>query len=339
MKELLKACLAICAIAAVGFLAGCGGKEQPKETAKMEFLNVSYDPTRELYAEFDQVFGEKWLQDTGQSVDFRHSNGGSGTQARSVIGGVEADVVTLALAYDVDEIARAGLIATDWRDKFPARSVPYASTIVFLVRKGNPLNIRDWDDLIRRGVRIVATNPKTSGAARWSYLAAWEYANWKYNQDEEQVKDFMRSLYQNVVSLSSGARGSTTMFVEMQKGDVLIGWENEALAVVNANPDYEVVAPSLSILAEPSVAVVDAVVDKKGTRQMAEAYIQYLYSFQGQEIAAKNFYRPRNMEVFAAYKFQFLELYLVTVDEVFGGWDEAYAKHFAPGGTFDQIAP
>lgn len=338
MKWWLKAGVALCIMALAGIFAGCGDG-QGKEVAKVEFLNVSYDPTRELYAEYEQVFGEKWEQETGQSVAFRHSNGGSGTQARSVIGGVEADVVTLALSYDVDEIAKAGMIAKDWQDKFPNKSVPYVSTIVFLVRRGNPLGIRDWDDLTRRGVKIITTNPKTSGAARCSYLAAWEYANWKFGGDEEQVKAFMRALYKNVISLSSGARGSTTAFVELQRGDVLIGWENEALAVASANPDYEVVAPSLSILAEPSVAVVDAVVDKKGTRQMAEAYINYLYSLQGQEIAAKNFYRPRNAQIFAKYKSQFLELNLVTVDEVFGSWEEAYARHFAPGGTFDQIAP
>ena len=340
VKWWLKAGVALGIFAAAGLFSGCIGEQtsdKGSSRAKAEFLNVSYDPTRELYAEFDHVFGERWKQQTGQEVDFNHSNAGSSMQARSVIGGTKADVVTLALAYDVDEIARAGLIDKDWSKKFPDNSAPYTSTIVFLVRKGNPQNIRDWDDLIWPGVEIVTPNPKTSGAARWSYLAAWEYASWKSEGDEGRIKDFMRELYKNVVSLDDGARGATKTFIDLGKGDVLIDWENEALAAVNAYPDFEIVRPSVSILAEPSVAVVDAVVDKKGTREIAEEYIQYLYSLPGQEIAAKNFYRPRNMQVFAKYRSNFPELNLVTVDEAFGGWDKAYEKHFAGGGTFDQI--
>lgn len=338
MKWWVRAGAALFVAAAAGFFSGCVGGMTGEDSKPMEFLNVSYDPTRELYDEFDNVFAKKWQKDTGQEISFHHSNGGSGSQARTVIDGVEADVVTLALAYDVDEIARAGLIAKDWAEKFPEASAPYASTIVFLVRKGNPLNIQDWGDLTERGVEIVTTNPKTSGAARWAYLAGWEYGRWKYHEDGEQVKAFMKEIYRNIVSLDAGARSATDSFVKLHKGDVLIGWENEALAVVNARPEeYEIVAPSISILAEPSVAVVDAVVDKKGTRKVAEAYIDYLYSPEGQEIAAKNYYRPHNAQVFAKYKQQFLDLKLVTIDEAFGGWETAYENHFAPGGTFDQI--
>jgi sulfate transport system substrate-binding protein len=241
------------------------------------------------------------------------------------------------LAYDVDEIAQAGLIDKDWLKKFPDNSAPYTSTIVFLVRKGNPKNIHDWDDLVRDDVKIVTPNPKTSGGARWNYLAAWEYARQKFNGDETQVRGFIKKLFQNVVALDSGARGATTSFVQRGQGDVLIAWENEALITLKDSPDYEIVAPSLSILAEPSVAVVDKVVDKKGTRKVAEAYINYLYSENGQEIAAKNFYRPRNKTVFEKYKGQFPELKLFTIDDAFGGWTKAQKEHFADGGTFDQI--
>ena len=339
MKWWKTASVALGILAAIGF-AGCGSEQAANNADSKgagEFLNVSYDPTRELYAEFNQVFTGEWKKESGQNVEFRQSNGGSGKQARSVIEGLEADVVTLALAYDVDEIAQAGLIDKDWLKKFPDNSAPYTSTIVFLVRKGNPKNIHDWDDLVRDDVKIVTPNPKTSGGARWNYLAAWEYARQKFNGDETQVKGFIKKLFQNVVALDSGARGATTSFVQRGQGDVLIAWENEALITLKDSPDYEIVAPSLSILAEPSVAVVDKVVDKKGTRKVAEAYINYLYSENGQEIAAKNFYRPRNKTVFEKYKGQFPELKLFTIDDAFGGWTKAQKEHFADGGTFDQI--
>ena len=333
--------LALGVLFTAGVMTGCGTNEQAasggnKESAK-EFLNVSYDPTRELYAEFNQKFTEVWKEKSGKDMVFTQSNGGSGKQARSVIEGLEADVVTLALAYDVDEIAQAGLIKEGWLQKFPDNSAPSTSTIVFLVRKGNPKNIKDWDDLVRDDVAIITPNPKTSGGARCNYLAAWEFARRKYNGDETQVKDFIKKLFKNVVVLDSGARGATTSFVQRGQGDVLLAWENEALITLKDSPDYEIVAPSLSILAEPSVAVVDEVVDRKGTREVAEAYINYLYEPGGQEIAAKNFYRPRNKEVFAKYQSQFPELKLFTIDEAFGGWTKAQKEHFSDGGTFDQI--
>ena len=330
-------------ILAAGVMAGCGGAADDQAasgsgTDGKTFLNVSYDPTRELYQEFNESFAKKWEADTGEKVNFTQSHGGSGKQARSVREGLEADVVTLALAYDVDEIAQAGLIDKDWIHKFPDNSAPYTSTIVFLVRKGNPKNIKDWDDLVRDDVSIVTPNPKTSGGARWNYLAAWEYAKKKYNGDENQIKGFIKKLFSNVVALDSGARGATTSFVQRGQGDVLLAWENEALLSLKDDPDnYEIVVPSISILAEPSVAVVDEVVDQKGTRKLAEAYINYLYSKEGQEIAAKNFYRPRDKEIAEKYKSQFPELKLVTIDDAFGGWAKAQAEHFADGGTFDQI--
>ena len=320
-----------------GVLTGCGSDAEESADGK-EFLNVSYDPTRELYQEFNAAFSEKWQAETGEQVNFKQSHGGSGKQARAVREGLEADVVTLALAYDVDEIAAEGLVDKDWMEKFPDHSAPYTSTIVFLVRKGNPKQIKDWDDLVREDVSVVTPNPKTSGGARWNYLAAWAYASEKTGGDEAQTKAFMKQLFSRVVALDSGARGATTSFVQRGQGDVLIAWENEALLSVKDAPDkYEIVTPSLSILAEPSVAVVDDVVDRKGTRKLAEAYIKYLYSPEGQEIAAKHFYRPRNAEVAVAYQSQFPKLRLVTIDEAFGGWAKAQAKHFADGGTFDQI--
>lgn len=316
-------------------MAGCGGNDV--ETSK-EFLNVSYDPTRELYAEFNEKFGEAWKTKTGQDITFNQSHGGSGKQARSVAEGLEADVVTLALAYDVDEVANAGLMDKEWLKKFPDNSAPYTSTIIFLVRKGNPKNIKDWNDLLRDDVSIITPNPKTSGGARWNYLAAWAYFKAKNNGDENAVKADIKKLFSNVAVLDSGARGATTSFVQRGQGDVLIAWENEAiLSVKDASDAYEIVIPSISILAEPSVAIVDAVVDKKGTRELAEAYINYLYTPEGQEIAAKNFYRPRNKEVAAKYKEQFPELKLITIDEAFGGWTKAQKEHFSDGGTFDQI--
>ena len=323
-----------------GVLAGCGGSDAASSDSAdgQTFLNVSYDPTRELYSDFNEAFSKKWEADTGEHVNFTQSHGGSGKQARSVREGLEADVVTLALAYDVDEIAATGLIDKDWSTKFPDNSAPYTSTIVFLVRKGNPKNIHDWEDLTRDDVAVVTPNPKTSGGARWNYLAAWAYAEKKFGGDTEQVKGFIKKLFQRVVALDSGARGATTSFVQRGQGDVLVAWENEALLSVQEDPDkYEIVVPSLSILAEPSVAVVDEVVDQKGTRKVAEAYIKYLYSKEGQEIAAKHFYRPRDEEIAAKYANQFPKLTLVTIDEAFGGWQKAQKDHFADGGTFDQI--
>lgn len=329
--------LAVSVLLAVGVMAGCGS-DTAENTDSKEFLNVSYDPTRELYTEFNEKFKAEWQKESNQDIIFAQSHGGSGKQARSVREGLEADVVTLALAYDVDEIAQAGLIDKNWQQKFPDNSAPYTSTIVFLVRKGNPKNIHDWNDLTRDDVQIVTPNPKTSGGARWNYLAAWEYAKEKNNGNEAAVKEFMQKLFHNVVALDSGARGATTSFVQRGQGDVLIAWENEALLSVKDAPDaYEVVVPSISILAEPSVAVVDEVVDRKGTRDVAEAYIKYLYSKVGQEIAAKNFYRPRDKEIAEKYKKQFPELKLVTIDSAFGGWTKAQKEHFADGGTFDQI--
>ena len=326
---------------AMGMLAGCGSEDQSADSdsgAAKEFLNVSYDPTRELYAEFNEKFKPEWKGQSGEDITFSQSHGGSGKQARSVEEGLEADVVTLALAYDVDEISQAGLIDKDWIKKFPNNSAPYTSTIVFLVRKGNPKQIHDWNDLAREDVQVVTPNPKTSGGARWNYLAAWAYASEQFHGDEGQIKDFMKKMFSHVVALDSGARGATTSFVQRGQGDVLIAWENEALLSVKDDPDkYEVVIPSISILAEPSVAVVDEVVDRKGTRKLAEAYINYLYSPQGQEIAAKNFYRPRDPEIAAKYASQFPALKLVTIDDAFGGWAKAQKVHFADGGSFDQI--
>ncbi len=320
-----------------GIMSGCGGDSASNSGTK-EFLNVSYDPTRELYAAYNEKFHEHWTQDLGKpDVTLTQSHGGSGKQARAVIEGLEADVVTLALAYDVIEIKNAGLIKGGWQNEFPDNSSPYTSTIVFLVRAGNPKNIHDWDDLIRDDVEIITPNPKTSGGAQWNYLAAWEHARRKFNGDETQIRDFMKKLFNNVVVLDSGARGATTSFIQRGQGDVLIAWENEALLSLKGAPDdYEIITPSLSILAEPSVAVVDAVVDKKGTREIAEEYINYLYSPAGQEVAAQNFYRPRNAEILAKYSDTFKTLELFTIGDAFGGWVKAH-EHFADGGSFDQI--
>ncbi|HEU4855219.1 MAG TPA: sulfate ABC transporter substrate-binding protein [Nitrosospira sp.] len=302
-------------------------------------LNVSYDPTRELYQQFNSAFAKHWEGKTGEKVAVKQSHGGSGKQARSVIDGLDADVVTLALAKDIDEIAeKARLLPADWQKRLPHNSTPYTSTIVLLVRKGNPRNIKDWDDLVKPGVAVITPNPKTSGGARWNYLAAWEYGKRTYG-DDAKAKEFVAKLYRNVPVLDSGARGSTTTFVERGIGDVFISWENEAfLAIRELGPDkFEIVAPSVSILAEPSVAVVDKVVDKKGTRIVAEAYLQYLYSDTGQEIAAKNFYRPANAAIAAKYASQFPNIKLFKIDDAFGGWKNAHKLHFADGGTFDQI--
>jgi sulfate transport system substrate-binding protein len=312
----------------------------PQAPKPLTLLNVSYDPTRELYEDFNQQFASYWKNKTGQDVTIRQSHGGSGKQARSVIDGLEADVVTLALAYDIDQIAdKGGLLPSDWQTRLPNNSSPYTSTIVLLVRKGNPKQIHDWSDLIKPGVTVITPNPKTSGGARWNYLAAWAWALRQPGGSEASAKDFVRKLYRNVPVLDAGARGSTTTFVERGIGDVLIAWENEALlAMKEMGPGkFEVVAPSLSILAEPPVAVVDKVANKHGTREVAQAYLEYLYSNAGQEIAAKHFYRPRNPSIAQKYQAQFPNVKMVTVDEVFGGWKKAHAVHFADGGTFDQI--
>jgi sulfate/thiosulfate transport system substrate-binding protein len=301
---------------------------------------VSYDPTRELYEDFNHQFAGYWKNKTGQEVTIRQSHGGSGKQARSVIDGLEADIVTLALAYDVDQISeKGGLLPADWQSRLPSNSSPYTSTIVLLVRKGNPKHIRDWGDLAKPGVSVVTPNPKTSGGARWNYLAAWAWALRQPGGSNATAKDFVTKLYRNVPVLDAGARGSTTTFVERGIGDVLIAWENEALlAIKELGPGkFEVIAPSLSILAEPPVAVVDKIANKHGTREVAQAYLEYLYTDAGQEIAAKHFYRPRNAAIAAKYQAQFPSIKLVTVDEVFGGWKKAHASHFADGGTFDQI--
>ncbi|MGY3237752.1 sulfate/thiosulfate-binding protein [Bradyrhizobium sp. USDA 4448] len=306
--------------------------------ADINLLNVSYDPTRELYAEFNKAFANAYQKETGKSVEIKQSHGGSGSQARAVIDGLQADVVTLALAYDIDAIAGKGLIAADWQKRLPQNSSPYTSTIVFLVRKGNPKGIKDWDDLLKSGVAVITPNPKTSGGARWNYLAAWGFAQKKYGF-ADKAKEFIGKLYQQVPVLDTGARGATVTFVERAVGDVLLAWENEAyLALKEFGPEkFEIVAPPLSILAEPPVAIVDKVADKKGTRNVADAYLQYWYTKEGQEIAARNFYRPRDAEIAKKYENSFAKVELFTIDDVFGGWTKAQKDHFADGGIFDQI--
>jgi sulfate transport system substrate-binding protein len=306
----------------------------------IELLNVSYDPTRELYADYNAAFAKYWQAKTGDTVTIKQSHGGSGKQARSVIDGLKADVVTLALAADVDALyENAHLISKDWQKNLPENSAPYTSTIVFLVRKGNPRQIKDWDDVVKPGVAVITPNPKTSGGARWNYLAAWGYALKKNGGDAAQAKDFVAKLYKNVPVLDSGARGATTTFVQRGIGDVLIAWENEAFLAVNefGADKFEIVVPSISILAEPTVAVVDKVVKKKGTEAVAKAYLEHLYSDEGQEIAARNFYRPRNERILAKYPANFAKLELFTIDEVFGGWTKTQKTHFADGGVFDEI--
>ncbi|MGQ0557553.1 MAG: sulfate ABC transporter substrate-binding protein [Nitrospiraceae bacterium] len=303
-------------------------------------LNVSYDPTRELYQEFNAAFAKHWQKEKGQTVVVKQSHGGSGKQARAVIDGLDADIVTLALAYDIDAISeRAKVIPRNWQSRLPHNSAPYTSTIVFLVRKGNPKGIRDWDDLVKPGVAIIPANPKTSGAARWAYLSAWGYALKKYGNDQEKAKEFIGKFYANVPVFDTGARGATTTFVERGIGDVLVGWENEAYLALKelGAGKFELVTPSISILAEPTVTVVDKVVTRKGTEAVAQAYLQYLYSDEGQELAAKHFYRPRTEAVAAKYAGQFAKLNLFTIDEVFGGWQKAQLTHFADGGVFDEI--
>ncbi|HTT79040.1 MAG TPA: sulfate ABC transporter substrate-binding protein [Stellaceae bacterium] len=308
--------------------------------ADQSLLNVSYDPTRELYADYDQVFAAHWQALTGNSVTIHASHGGSGAQARAVIDGLEADVVTLALAWDIDAIAaRAKLLPADWQQRLPDNSAPYTSTIVFLVRKGNPKHIHDWGDLVRPGIKVITPNPKTSGGARWNYLAAWGYALRRPGGDAAKARAFVSALYHNVPILDSGARGSTITFTQRGQGDVLIAWENEAFLALHEfrRNRFEIVVPSVSILAEPPVAVVDKNVDKHGTRAVAEAYLNYLYTRQGQEIVARHYYRPRDPVVAARYAHTFPQLPLFTVDQVFGGWKAAQAKYFADGGVFDQI--
>jgi len=307
--------------------------------APVQLLNVSYDPTRELYRDINARFAQRWQASAKQQVTIRQSHGGSGKQARSVIDGLPADVVTLALAYDIDEIGqRAKLIAPNWQKRLPNNSAPYYSTIVFLVRKGNPKKINDWDDLIRPGIKVITPNPKTSGGARWNYLAAWGYARQKYGTPAK-AREYMTRLFRNVPVLDSGARGSTTTFVQRGQGDVLLAWENEAFLAVNelGRGKFEIVVPSVSVLAEPPVAVVDKVVDRKGTRKVAEAYLKYLYTPEAQEVIARHYYRPRNAQVAAKYKSRFPNVKLFTIDGNFAGWARAQATHFNDGGLFDQI--
>jgi len=308
--------------------------------AAQTILNVSYDPTREFYEEFDAAFAENWKAKTGQDVTINVSNGGSGKQARAVIDGLEADVVTLGLAYDIDAIhEKAGLLPANWQSRLPYDSSPYTSTIIFLVRKGNPKGIRDWPDVVKSGVSVIAPNPKTSGGARWAYLAAWGYALQAPGGNETKARDFVTKLYKNVPVLDSGARGSTTTFAEREIGDVLLSWENEAYLALNqfGKDKFEIVYPSTSILAEPPVALVDKVADRHGTRAVAQAYLEYLYSEEGQDIAAKHYFRPRLASAAAKYEPNFPKIKLFTVDGVFGGWQKAQKTHFADGGVFDQI--
>ncbi len=303
-------------------------------------LNVSYDPTRELFQDYNAAFAKCWKAKTGQAVNIQQSHGGSGKQARAVIDGLDADVVTLALSYDIDAIAeKANLLPANWQSRLPNNSSPYTSTIIFLVRKGNPKGIKDWGDLVRPGISVITPNPKTSGGARWNYLAAWGYALRKSGGDDAKARDFVASLYKNVPVLDSGARGSTTTFVERGMGDVLIAWENEVLLGANdlGKDKFDIVVPSTSILCEPVVSVVDKVVDKKGTRAAAQAYLEYLYSPEGQEIASKRYYRPRSAAVAKKYAAQFPNLKLFTVADIASDWKKAQARHFADGGIFDQV--
>lgn len=308
-------------------------------SAQTALLNVSYDPTRELYKDFNQAFAKHWQGKTGQQVAVRQSHGGSGKQAMAVRDGLEADVVTLALAYDIDALVERKLIPADWQKRFPHNASPYTSTIVFLVRQGNPKGIKDWGDLAKPGVGVITPNPKTSGGARWNYLAAWAWALKQPGGNEQKARELVNGIYRNVPVLDSGARGATTTFVERNIGDVLITWENEAQLALNeiGRGKFQVITPSLSILAEPPVAVVDKVAEKHGTRLTAQAYLDYLYSEEGQHIAARHYYRPRDAKVAAQYSAQFPKLKMVTIDDTFGGWQKAQKAHFADGGSFDQI--
>lgn len=338
-KKMRIAAALLTPVIAAAALSSCGdsGSAENKD-GTITLTNVSYDPTRELYAAYNKAFAKHYKEKTGKDITITQSHGGSGKQALEVANGLEADVVTLALEYDVKEVQKAGLIEDGWISEFPNDSAPYTSTIVFLVRKGNPKNIHDWDDLIRDDIGIITPNPKTSGGARWNYLAAWAYAEKLYNNDEAQVKEFIKKLFGNVLVLDSGARGATTTFVENGQGDVLLAWENEAyLSLKDAPDDYEIISPSISILAQPSVAIVDEVVDDRGSREAAEEYLNYLYSDEAQRIEGDNYYRPTNSDILKEYSGVFdLDMVLVTIND-FGGWDEAFAKHFADGGVFDQI--
>ena len=325
----------------LALLTGVLGFTWPIQAAdSVSILNVSYDPTRELYQEFNAAFAKHWLAKTGQSVSVKQSHGGSSKQARAVIDGLEADVVTLALAFDIDAISEKGkLLPANWQSRLPNDSAPYSSTITFLVRKGNPKGIKDWDDLVKPGVSVITPNPKTSGVARWNYLAAWGYALKQSGGDETKAKDFVLRLFKNVPVLDSGARGATTTFVERGIGDVLINWENEILLSTKGSgkDKFDIVVPPVSILAEPTVSIVDKVVDKRGTRQVAQAYLEYLYSEEGQEIAGKNYYRPQLQSVAAKYAANFPTVELFTLKEIFGDWQKAHKTHFADNGSFDQI--
>ena len=353
----LRAAALLLPLAVLASVAAVVCLEPPAAQDEVEILNVSYDPTRELYKEFNASFAKHWLAETGQEVTINQSHGGAGAQARAVIDGLEADVVTLALAYDIDAMHEKGqLLPADWQKRLPHNSCPYTSTIVFLVRKGNPKGIKDWPDLTREGIEVITPNPKTSGGARWNYLAAWGYALARelggpaaledpkkapgFAEADAKAQAFVKELYKHVTVLDSGARGSTNTFVKNEIGDVLIAWENEAiLALKELGPDeFELVVPSLSILAEPPVTVVDKIVDKRGTRKVATAYLEYLFTDAGQEIAAKNFYRPRSAAVLERHAKQFPKVTLFTIDKAFGGWQEAQKRHFADGGVFDQIS-
>lgn len=333
---LSKAFLLLAAIMMV--LVGCSGGDETASGNSVQLLNVSYDPTRELYKEYNKAFADYWQKEKNQKVDIKQSHGGSGKQARAVVDGVKADVVTLALGYDIDVIAERGLLKKDWATAYENNSTPYYSTIVFVVRKGNPKQIKDWNDLVKPGVEVITPNPKTSGGARWNYLAAYGYAMKTFNNDEQKAQQFVKDVYRNVKSLDSGARGSTTTFAQNKIGDVFISWENEALMIVKEYPSeqYQVVYPSVSVMAEPPVAIVDKNVDKKGSREVADAYLKYLYSDIGQEIIAKNYYRPRAQSVMDRYKDKFPLIEMMPITE-FGGWQAAQEKHFGDDGIFDKI--
>jgi sulfate transport system substrate-binding protein len=327
-------------VVTLGVLQAAGCSSPPGENAELTLLNVSYDPTRELYEELGARFAEYWNAKTGQTVSIRASHGGSAKQARSVIDGLQADVVTLALAYDIDAISQtAKLLPADWQSRLPHNSTPFTSTIVFLVRKGNPRNVKDWGDLVQPGLAVITPNPKTSGGARWNYLAAWGYALKQSGNDEAKAREFVTRLYRNVPVLDSGARGSTTTFVQRGIGDVLLAWENEAFLAMNelGNDKFEIVSPSISILAEPPVAVVDAVVERHGTAEVAAAYLEFLYTEAGQDIAAKHYYRPQLQLIADRYASRFPEIDMMQIDDMFGGWQAVQKKHFDDGGTFDQI--
>ena len=334
-KKLGSLCLA--AVLGVAAFAGVCSYDAGAKS-DVHIINVSYDPTRELYESYNKIFKEHWKEKTGQDVDVIQSHGGSGKQALEVINGLQADVVTLALEYDIDAIENAGMIDQGWKEELPDDSAPYTSTIVFLVRKGNPKNIQDWDDLVRDDVDVSTPNPKTSGGARWNYLAAWAYAQKVYDGQEDKMEEFIKKLYQNVLVLDSGARSATTSFVENGQGDVLIAWENEAFLSVQDDPDdFEIINPSISVLAQPSVAVVDEVAENRGTEELSREYLSYLYSDDAQRIAAENYYRPVSQEILKEYSDVFdLDMELKTIDD-FGGWQEVQEKHFADGGIFDQI--